>query len=89
SGRLSNLAATPSATVIEGSILDDTLLDQVMRECDAVVHLAARPSVPRSIEEPVAAHEVNATGTLKVLEAVRRNGGPHVIVASSSSVYGA
>lgn len=89
SGRLSNLATTPSATVIEGSILDDTLLDHVMRECDAVVHLAARPSVPRSIAEPVAAHEVNATGTLKVLEAVRRNGGPHVIVASSSSVYGA
>jgi len=50
---------------------------------------AAGPSVPRSIAEPVAAHEVNATGTLKVLEAARRAGGPHVIVASSSSVYGA
>ena len=89
SGRLSNLAATPSATVIEGSILDDDLLDRALKDCDAVVHLAARPSVPRSIAEPVAAHEVNATGTLKVLEAARRNGGPHVIVASSSSVYGA
>lgn len=74
---------------MEGSILDDDLLDRVISSCDAVVHLAARPSVPRSIAEPVAAHEVNATGTLKVLEATRRAGGPHVIVASSSSVYGA
>jgi UDP-glucose 4-epimerase len=55
---------------------------------DAVVHLAARPSVPRSLKDPVASHEVNATGTLYVLEAARR-AGAHVIAASSSSVYGA
>jgi UDP-glucose 4-epimerase len=56
---------------------------------DALVHLAARPSVPRSIAEPRAAHEVNATGTLNVLEAARQAGNLHTIVASSSSVYGA
>jgi UDP-glucose 4-epimerase len=54
----------------------------------AVVHLAARPSVPKSVEDPVASHEANTTGTLNVLEAVRATGGPHVVVASSSSVYG-
>jgi UDP-glucose 4-epimerase len=53
------------------------------------VHLAARPSVPRSIADPVASHEVNATGTMRVLEAVRRHGVPHVVAASSSSIYGA
>lgn len=56
---------------------------------DAVVHLAALPSVPRSLQNPLASHHANATGTLQVLEAACRAGGPHVIAASSSSVYGA
>ena len=56
---------------------------------DAVVHLAARPSVPRSLADPMASHLTNATGTMEVLEAARRHGRPQVVVASSSSVYGA
>ncbi len=48
-----------------------------------------RPSVPRSLADPMATHSVNATGTMNVLEAARGSGGPQVIVASSSSVYGA
>ena len=55
----------------------------------SVVHLAARPSVPRSIADPVASHAANATGTVAVLEGVRRHGIGHIVVASSSSVYGA
>jgi UDP-glucose 4-epimerase len=76
-------------TLIEGTILDAAILDTAMQDASAVVHLAARPSVPRSITDPVASHLVNATGTVEVLEAARRAGNPHVIVASSSSVYGA
>lgn len=76
-------------TLLEGSILDEGLLDRAFDGADAVVHLAARSSVPRSVAHPVAAHEANATGTIRVLEAARRAGGIHVIVASSSSVYGA
>ncbi len=72
-----------------GTILDRELLDTAAAGADAIVHLAARPSVPRSIENPLASHHANATGTLEVLEAARRAGNPHVIVASSSSVYGA
>jgi UDP-glucose 4-epimerase len=75
--------------LIEGSILDDQLLDRAFTGMHAVVHLAARPSVPRSLADPVATHETNATGTLKVLEAARRAGALHVVMASSSSVYGA
>jgi len=74
---------------VKGSILDADTLDGVMRGVGAVVHLAARPSVPRSLQDPMATHLVNATGTMEVLEAARRAGRPHVIVASSSSVYGA
>jgi UDP-glucose 4-epimerase len=76
-------------TFAEGTILDPAALDRAMRDARAVVHLAARPSVPRSIVDPVASHVVNATGTVEVLEAARRAGNLHVIVASSSSVYGA
>ena len=60
-----------------------------MRGVDAVVHLGAVPSVPRSIADPVTSHAANATGTVAVLEAARAEGDTHVIVASSSSVYGA
>ena len=75
--------------LVEGSVLDEALTGRLVVEADAVVHLAARGSVPRSVAEPVATHAVNATGTLVVLEAVRHGGGPHLVVASSSSVYGA
>ena len=72
---------------IEGSILDATLVMSSFKGVDAVVHLAARASVPRSISNPRATHDVNVTGTLNVLEAAREVGA-HVISASSSSVYG-
>ncbi len=74
---------------VYGSILDQDALGEAIRGAGAVVHLAARSSVPRSIAEPIAAHDVNATGTAMVLEAARAAGVGQVIVASSSSVYGA
>jgi UDP-glucose 4-epimerase len=82
----SNLAEVDAELVV-GSILDADLLTDVLADADAVVHLAARPSVPRSLQDPVATHEANSTGTLRVLEAARAHGA-HVVVASSSSVYG-
>jgi len=87
-GDLENLRDL-DVTLIEGTILDPEILDTAMSDASAVVHLAARPSVPRSISDPVASHLANATGTVEVLEAARRAGNLHVIVASSSSVYGA
>jgi UDP-glucose 4-epimerase len=75
--------------LVEGSILDADALADASAGADAIVHLAARPSVPRSIADPVASHEANATGTLRVLEAARTLDDPIVVVASSSSVYGA
>lgn len=74
--------------LIEGSILEPADLDRCLDGATAVVHLAARPSVPRSVKDPVASHLANATGTVNVLEAARRAGNIQVIVASSSSVYG-
>jgi UDP-glucose 4-epimerase len=75
------------AKLIEGSILDQGLLAELVDAADAVVHLAALPSVPRSLADPLGTFEVNATGTVYVLEACRRKS-LYVVAASSSSVYG-
>src|SRR5690606_25762283 len=74
--------------LIEGSILDSDALAEATSGAEAVVHLAALGSVPRSIKDPVATHQANALGTLRVLEAARAADVGHVCVASSSSVYG-
>ena len=88
SGRAENLDDT-DADLVVGSILDIDTLQAAVDPADAVVHLAARPSVARSVADPVAAHLVNATGTVNVLEATRRDRLRSIAVASSSSVYGA
>ncbi len=85
-GSASNL--DEGVRLVEASVLDAAALDEALADADAVVHLAARPSVARSIVDPHRSHEVNATGTVNVLESARRNGVGHVVVASSSSVYG-
>ncbi len=69
------------------SITDPQMLLAALNDCSTIFHLAARGSVPRSIKNPVATHEVNATGTFNVLEVARKTGA-HVIFSSSSSVYG-
>lgn len=73
---------------VEGSITDEPALARAMRGAESVIHLAALGSVPRSIKNPARTHEVNATGTLRVLEAARAAGVNHLVCASSSSVYG-
>ena len=85
-GLLSNVDQEKS-TFHQISITDPKSLATALKDCETIFHLAARGSVPRSIKNPVATHEVNATGTLNVLE-VARASGAHVVFSSSSSVYG-
>jgi len=86
-GNRANLADVEGVELVEGTILDEGLVAQLVGYTDAVVHLAAVPAVARSLEDPRASHDANATGTVVVLEEARRHG-THVVVASSSSVYG-
>ncbi|MDI3196003.1 NAD-dependent epimerase/dehydratase family protein [Pseudarthrobacter sp. AL07] len=86
-GHVENLTGL-RAKVVEGSILDETVLTEAMHGVDSVIHLGALGSVPRSVERPLESHHANATGTLRVLDNARINGVGHVVVASSSSVYG-
>ena len=74
-------------TFHELSLTNRDGLAKALNGVDAIVHLGARGSVPRSLKNPIATHDVNATGTLNVLEAARTNGA-QVIFSSSSSVYG-
>src|SRR5262249_51260082 len=74
--------------IIEGSILDDAALHHAMTGVQVVFHEAALVSVPASVERPVEYHQVNATGTLRALEAARTAGVKRFIYAASSSAYG-
>lgn len=85
-GLISNVDQEKS-TFHQVSITDRQALQTALKDSETIFHLAARGSVPRSIKNPVATHDVNATGTLNVLEAARETGA-HVIFSSSSSVYG-
>jgi UDP-glucose 4-epimerase len=86
-GDRGNLDGT-NCRLVEADLLDLDAITETVAGAHSVVHLAARPSVPRSLADPLATHAANATGTMHVLEAVRRTGTPHIVVASSSSVYG-
>ena len=77
-----------NVTFTEGSIIDLPLLRSLLQGVRFVFHLAALPSVPRSVKDPLTSHEINATGTLNVLVAARDCAVKKVIYASSSSVYG-
>jgi nucleoside-diphosphate-sugar epimerase len=89
SGKRTNLEGIESSVALSvGSILDPDVLDRALAGVELVFHEAAIPSVPRSLAAPVPSHEANATGTLMVLEAARRQGVRRVVYAGSSSAYG-
>ena len=85
---IEDLLGKENVEFIKGSITDLPLLRELFRGVDYVFHQAALPSVPRSIENPQATHEVNVSGTLNVLLAARENSIKKVLYTSSSSVYG-
>jgi len=88
-GRIENLYdSIDKINFIEGSITDLDLLKDIFSGSDTVFHLAAIPSVQRSVDNPIASNEVNVEGTLKVLVASRHCDVRKVVYASSSSVYG-
>lgn len=73
---------------IKGSICDVNACEKAFKGADYVLHQAALCSVPRSVANPVATHEVNVSGFLNVLMAAKATGVKRLVYASSSSVYG-
>src|SRR5581483_12069733 len=88
-GHFNNLAAVrDQIEFIEGDVADPQATDVAVRDIDVVFHLAALPSVPRSIKNPRATHDANLTGILNVLLAAREHPVQRIVYASSSSVSG-
>jgi nucleoside-diphosphate-sugar epimerase len=75
--------------LVEGDIQSYERVHNAVRGCEVVLHQAALPSVPRSIQDPLTSNASNVIGTLNVLLAARDSGVRRVLFASSSSVYGA
>jgi nucleoside-diphosphate-sugar epimerase len=87
-GRRENLVDLPEVEVVDGDVRDSEALRSAMAQVDTVLHQAALPGVPRSVQDPATSNESNVTGTLNVLIAARDAGVKRVVCASSSSVYG-
>jgi UDP-glucose 4-epimerase len=89
SGKKENLKGFPNTlSCCEGSINDLPMLRETCKGADGIFHLAAIASVARSVDDPLATHETNLTGTLNVLLAARECGVRKVVFSSSSAVYG-
>ena len=87
-GKRENISGVGDVSLVEGSITNLGLLQEIFEGVDYVFHEAAIPSVPRSVKDPVASNNANINGTLNVLVAARDSGVEKVVYASSSSVYG-
>ena len=88
-GRRENLAAARGrAEVVVGSVTDPEACRQACRDIQVVLHHAAAVSVPQSMADPAATHQVNVDGTFNLLLASRESGVRRFVFASSSAVYG-
>jgi UDP-glucose 4-epimerase len=88
-GKLKNLSPfLDRVDFIEGDIGSTELLEAALNDVTFVIHQAALPSVPRSIDDPLASNNANVNATLQLLVAARDAGVKRVVFASSSSVYG-
>jgi len=88
SGNRENLDGLENVDVVTGDVRDSDLLTEVMDGVDVVFHLAASVGNARSIEHPVDDSEINAIGTLRVLEAMRGAGARKIVYSSSAGIFG-
>ncbi len=80
----------PDAEFIKGSVTDRALLDKICKThaFKGIFHLAAVASVQKSIEDPALVHEVNATGTMNILNAAKEHTIRKVVLSTSAAAYG-
>jgi nucleoside-diphosphate-sugar epimerase len=87
-GHRRNLPSAGTFEFIEGDVADPAVAQQAAAGASVVLHQAAIPSVPRSVEDPASSNRANVDGTLNILIAARDAGVRRVVFAGSSSVYG-
>ena len=89
-GRLRNLdhlSRYPEFRFVQGSVLDELAVDELMHSCDSVVHLAAAVGVKLIVEEPLRSFTTNIRGSEIVIESAFRHRRP-ILLASTSEIYG-
>lgn len=88
-GKEENIASfLDTVELLRGDIRDLELCREAVKDVDYVLHQAALPSVPRSVEDPLLTNAINIKGTLNILLASKETSVKKVVFASSSSVYG-
>lgn len=87
-GKRSNLAHVPNVEFVQGDLADADVASRVVAGIDVVLHQAAIPSVPRSVEDPQTSNRANITASLNILVAARDAGVKRLVYAGSSSAYG-
>jgi nucleoside-diphosphate-sugar epimerase len=87
-GKRQNLAVIPAAEFIHGDIADAETCQRAVKGIEYVLHQAAIPSVPRSVQDPVTSNRANIDGSLNLLVAARDAGVKRLVYAGSSSAYG-
>ncbi|MBI2834203.1 MAG: SDR family oxidoreductase [Acidobacteria bacterium] len=87
-GKRENLAGARGAEILEGDLARSDVARAAVSGADVVLHQAALPSVPRSVEDPVTSNRANIDATLEILVAARDAGVKRVVYAGSSSAYG-
>jgi nucleoside-diphosphate-sugar epimerase len=87
-GKRANLDVLRGAEFMEGDLAEAPVAEKAAAGMDYVLHQAAIPSVPRSVEDPVTSNRANITATLNVLVAARQAGVKRLVYAGSSSAYG-
>jgi nucleoside-diphosphate-sugar epimerase len=87
-GNRANLVHAPNVEFIEGDLADFSVATRAVQGIDYVLHQAAIPSVPRSVEDPITSNRANIDASLNLLVAARDAGVKRVVYAGSSSAYG-
>ena len=87
-GLRENLPARDPYELVEGSLADPDVARRAVAGCEYVLHQAAIPSVPRSVQDPAGTHAANVDATVQLLVAARDAGVKRLVFAASSSVYG-
>ncbi len=82
------LATLPGVERVLGDVRDSSILADLVRDVDAIIHTAGQVAVTTSLRDPRMDFEVNALGTLNVLEAARRRGDAALVFCSTNKVYG-
>jgi UDP-glucose 4-epimerase len=88
SGYRENLSGLSDARFVEGDIRDEQSVADAITGAEVVFHLAASVGNKRSIDNPVSDAEINLIGTIRVLEACRRQGVRKIVTSSSAGVFG-